>query len=106
MSSNRIRYKKIKDGTILESVQKFISEAGIPYRVTIDLNDYTYKIRNLNSDNIIKGGDNINNLNVLKRKVKDHLLKLGVSFEAESRNRTFGLVSKGYTQKKHEELGN
>ena len=66
MSKNRIRYKKTSKENILESNQKFISKAGIPYKAIIDLNDYTYKIRNLNSDNVIKGGENINNLNVLK----------------------------------------
>ena len=102
MASNRIRYEDTDKEGIVKSKRKFTSESsGIVFQVFLNLNDYTYEIKSMGNDNYIKGGMKINNLNVLKRKVKEHLVKLGVVFDSESRNRTFGLCSNGYTQEKH-----
>ena len=47
------------------------------------------------------GGENINNLNVLKRTAKSTLeKKFGVSFDEEVRSRTYGLCEKGWSQEK------
>ena len=101
--SNRIRYSKTKDENIKVSKRNFVSEkSGVVYKVSIDIEKKTYRIKNIATENSIIGGDNINNINVLKRKVKQHLIELGVNFEAESRNRTFGICEQGYTQDKHE----
>lgn len=105
----RIRYKQIKNKeNLYESIKTFISKStGAIYRVRIDLDKKQYEIRNLTSFRAYYGGENINNLNVLKRKAKAHLESLGVVFSIEERNRTFGLCRKGYTQNKYmEEIGN
>lgn len=108
MKGKRIRYKehKIREN-VLESIQVFTSEVnGARYKVRLDLNNNTYEIKNLSSEFIFRGGDSINNINVLKRAAKKRLEELGVSFQREERDRTFGLCNKGYNQKKHTEEGN
>lgn len=97
--SQRIRY--VKKGNVLISVSDVISKKGSKYSVTIDLTDMTYVIKNTLSNRKYKGGEDINNLNVLKRKIKTHLKHLGVEFEKERRKRTFGKCEKGYNQEKH-----
>lgn len=101
--SARIRYIETEHENILISNKVFTSQStGARYSVVLDLNNYTFRIRNENSKtNTVMGGENINNLNVLKRTAKKHLERLGVCFHDESRMRTFGLCEKGYTQKKH-----
>lgn len=101
--SSRIRYIETDEPGILESVKVFTSSiTGARYKVFINLNNFSFRIRNENSktNTVIKEGG-ITNLNVLKRAAKRSLEKLGVKFEDESRNRTFGLCEKGYNQKKH-----
>lgn len=99
----RIRYKKTKDENVVVSNKILTSQkTGAQYLVYLDLDNVTYKIKNIRSENIHTGGENINNLNVLKRTVKSRLEKMGVSFEDEERDRTFGRCNKGYTQKIHE----
>jgi hypothetical protein len=101
--SARIRYEATKDSKVLESIRVFVSKInGARYKVFIDLNNLTFRIRNENTKtNTVMGGEHINNLNVLKRTVKKHLERLGVDFSDEIRNRTFGRCDKGYTQKQH-----
>lgn len=103
--SKRIRYKDHKSReNVLESIQTFTSSVnGALYKVRLDLNEFTYEIKNLRSEMIFRGGENITNLNVLKRAAKRRLEDLGVVFETEQRDRTFGLCRKGYNQKKHME---
>ena len=99
----RIRYKKTKDENIVVSNKILTSQrTGAQYLVYLDLENVTYKIKNINSENIHRGGENINNLNVLKRSVKSRLEGMGVVFEDEERDRTFGRCTKGYSQKIHE----
>jgi hypothetical protein len=103
--SKRIRYDKTREEGKLVSKHTYISKkTGAKYKVFLDVNEKTYKIKNIGSERITKsGGENINNLNVLKRTVKRELEQLGVSFEVEIRDREFGRCEKGYTQAKHEE---
>lgn len=99
----RIRYKKTKDENIVVSNKILRSQrTGAEYLVYLDLENVTYKIKNINSENVHRGGENINNLNVLKRSVKSRLEGMGVVFEDEERHRTFGRCTKGYSQKIHE----
>lgn len=99
--STRIRYKETSSG-IFESLKVYKSERGVPYLVRLNLNEMTYVIKNLYSEHLIKGGSPVNNLNVLKRNARDHLVSLGVDMKTETRDRTFGLCPKGYTQDIHE----
>ena len=104
--SARIRYIETDVENVLISNRVFVSQStGARYSVILDLNNFTFRIRNENSKtNTAIGGENINNLNVLKRTAKKHLERLGVNFSLESRMRTFGRCEKGYTQKKHTKL--
>jgi hypothetical protein len=102
MAGQRIRYKETREKGIQESTRTFKSKRGVPYKVRLNLNDMTYAIKNLNSENLIKGGENINNLNVLKQAARERLEGLGVELATESRDRTFGLCKKGYNQDLHE----
>lgn len=99
----RIRYKDhTKRENVVESTTTFMSSStGARYLIRLDLNNYTYEIKNIRSELLYRGGDNINNLNVLKRTAKKRLESLGVKFSKEDRDRTFGLCKKGYNQKKH-----
>lgn len=98
----RIRY--IKRDNKLVSKSEVISKTGARYMVYIDLDTKTYLIRNQNSLRKYEGGENINNMNVLKRTVKKHLEHLNCSFESERRNRTFGLCKRSWNQQKQKEL--
>ena len=83
----RIRYKKYKKDDVLVSVRDLISKTtNARYRVKINLKKCTYVIININSERYYHGGENINNLHVLKRHVKSHLEKFGVSFSKEIRD--------------------
>lgn len=100
----RIRYKKTKDENVVVSNKVIRSQrTGAEYLVYLDLENVTYKIKNINSENVHRGGENINNLNVLKRNVKSRLEGMGVVFGEEERDRTFGRCPKGYSQKIHEQ---
>lgn len=95
----RIRYVK-KDNTL---VSKFdlVAAHGSKYHVIIYLETMTYEIKNRISFRTYGGGEDVNNMNVLKRNIKKHLEHLGVEFEPEKRFRTFGRCNKGYNQEKH-----
>lgn len=107
--NERIRYKdhKHRENHVI-SIREFISAStGARYKVLLDLENLTYMIRNERTKEFVKkGGDNINNLNVLKRTARKKLGELGVPLDRESRDRTFGKVPKGMTQKKWEQLKN
>jgi len=82
----RIRYKKVGEKT-LKSVRTLRSSVtGATYTVTLDLENYTYLIRNLLSYRKYEGGEKVNNLAVLKRNVKKRLKRLGVKFDHEIRD--------------------
>lgn len=96
---SRIRYRK--EGNKLISIEPIVSQKNeARYQVWIDLETKTYIIRNMLTMKKFEGGEGINNLNVLKQKVKKHLKALGCQFDDERRNRTFGLVSPGWNQSK------
>jgi hypothetical protein len=100
----RIRYNKTdKENIVVSNKILTSSRTGAEYLVYLDLENVNYKIKNINSENVHRGGDNINNLNVLKRSVKSRLERMGVSFEDEERDRTFGRCPKGYSQNLHEQ---
>lgn len=95
----RIKYVE-KDGKLI-SIKELVSKNGAKYMVFIDLATKTYVIRNVNTLRKFEGGENINNMNVLKRTIKKHLFHLGVCFESESRQRSFGLCPKNYSESIH-----
>lgn len=101
MKKQRIRYLK-KDNKLI-SKNEVISARGSRYMVYIDLENTTYIIRNIVSNRNYEGGSDITNMNVLKRKIKEHLEHLGCEFEKESRMRTFGICEKFWNQSKEME---
>lgn len=100
--SQRIRYKEIEPGIMVSKKVFTSSSTGARYKVVLNLNDVTYKIKNLNTERFVYvGGDNINNLNVLKRTAKATLeSRFGVIFDEEVRQRTYGICELGWTQEK------
>lgn len=93
----RIRYKR--QGNFLVSVSDIISEKhGAKYSIIIDIETKNYVIKNVLSLRKYEGGQNINNMNVLKRTIKKHLEALGCVFDGEKRKRTFGKCPKGWNQ--------
>ena len=101
----RIRYQKqTKKYSTLISVQDFVSnKTGAKYKVILDVDNGIYKIRNERTKEFVVKSEAHSNMNVMKRKARAHLEKLGVSLSKESRDRTFGRCNKGYTQGEHEE---
>jgi hypothetical protein len=100
----RIRYKKDPKNPHILVSKDIVATTGSRYRVFLDTEKKTYKIKNLISENCYYGGDNITNLNHLKASVKRRLERnFKVEFGSELRNRTFGLCERGYTQDKHEQ---
>jgi hypothetical protein len=97
----RIRYIK-KEGKLI-SKNEIFSKHGSRYMVYIDLETRTYIIRNMVSTRRYEGGENINNMNVLKRTIKAHLEHLSCVFEKEKRNRVFGRCEIGWTMQKEME---
>jgi hypothetical protein len=63
-----------------------------------------YSIINENTKERHRNTRKITNLNALKRSAKNRLIRLGVKFTREYRDRTFGRCDSGYTQEEHEEL--
>lgn len=112
----RIRYEKFEcphGQNNMVSVRNFHSnkytkslegDTDAMYIVYLDTKYVTYTIRNMTSGREYKGGDEINNLHVLKRHVKERLGKLGVSFDEEIRDNTSRVkgVNCGYKGKKDE----
>jgi len=83
---SRIRYRKTETDGVLRSVATLISNRNAKYSVILDTNNCTFSIVNLNTGKKYNGGDGVNNLHVLKRKVKSKLEYLGVSFGKEIRD--------------------
>lgn len=103
-TSNRIRYIKYdhREGCKI-SLRKFTSKkTGANYRVIINEEEMEYYIRNERNKLFIKKSRKHKNMNVMKREAREDLEGLGVEFKRESRNRTFGVKPKGFTQKDHE----
>ena len=100
--AQRIRYKDYKDDTVISNKTFVSASTGARYRVVLDYKEMQYKIRNERTKEFVVKSKNYGNMNVLKRTAREHLSKLGVRMESESRDRSFGLCPKGYSQKKHE----
>lgn len=98
----RIRYEKTDDEGILCSVRNFYSKRwDAMYIVYLNINEVTFYVKNMLSGRKYTGGDNTNNLHVLKRQVKKKLEGLGVEFGDEIRDnssRKVG-VNCGYRKK-------
>ena len=106
--SSRIRYVK-KDDKVLKSYRNFTGREtaqteGASYSVEINLETMTYEIRNLTKRTVMNGGEGINNLHVLKRKVKDKLESLGVDFSTEIRDNKSREPGKNCAYKKEKQL--
>lgn len=91
----RIKYTKPDKDGICESINILSTDKGSNYKVYLDLNKIKYTIVNLLTYRKYEGGENVNNLHVLKRNVKKHLQKLGVKFGIEIRDRNYGVIRKG-----------
>lgn len=103
-TSNRIRYidYDYRPGCKI-SLRKFTSSKnGASYRVIINEEEMEYYVRNERSKEFVKKSRKHKNMNILKKEAREDLESLGVEFKRESRNRTFGLKPKGYSQKDHE----
>lgn len=98
MKKQRIRYLK-KDNQLI-SKNEVVSARGSRYMIYIDLVNTTYTIRNVISTRRYEGGEDITNMNVLKRKIKAHLEHLGCEFETEKRKRIWGLCPMGWNMSK------
>ena len=105
-----IKYKRItyvehprKEGFLKSSHDLISARTGAEYEVQIDTINKVFHIKNTKSESIIHSSNHrkINNRNVLLRYIKKELIRLGVAFETELRDRTFGRCEKGYSQKKH-----
>lgn len=96
--STRIRYEKYEDPNGLYDhvstrnfhsnryVRNTGSDKDAMYIVYLDSKFKNYLIKNLTRGTEFTGGEGINNLHVLKRKIKSQLEKLGVSFSSEIRD--------------------
>ena len=108
MSGNRIKYidHKYKNEHKI-SVRDYVSTGtGARYRIILNIKDMEYYIRNERTKEYVFKSNKIGNMNVLKRKARAELERFGVSLKKEIRDRTFGICSKGFSQKKHEEENN
>lgn len=93
--STRIRYVSTNRDDVLRSFRNLYSpKYDSNYSIEIDTKELTFVIRNVNSGRTYTGGENINNLHVLKRKVKSRLSEMGVSFGTEVRDNSCRVVGK------------
>lgn len=106
--AKRIRYEKHPTRkNVVISMNIFTSKkTGARYKLVLDFDAMTYHIRNERNKEFVVNSKSYGNMNVLKRNARAHLEKIGVPMSRESRDRTFGLCDKNYSQKKHEENEN
>jgi len=86
MSNNytRIRYIKTSKSGVVRSTRKF--HIGVSqYEVVLDFNTMQFILREINTEEKVKGGKT-KNIAVLKKQAKRGLEKLGYIFEDENRN--------------------
>lgn len=82
----RIRYKKTARKGVLESVRNIHSQkTDHMFIVYLHVDECRYVIKNIITKKTYHGGDNVNNIAVLKRNIKSRLEKLGVKFAIEIR---------------------
>lgn len=95
-----------KPGMMKSSHTLVSARTGAEYEIHVDFSSMKYWIKNINNETLspMPEEKKISNRNVLLRNIKKHLQKLGVRFEKELRNRSFGVCEKGYTQRKHKEI--
>lgn len=84
--SQRIRYMKNSAGR-LQSVRLFTTGTGQAVSVELDVATKKYRVTDAVSGEEVASGGNTRNLAVLKIQAKKGLSNLGVSFQAEERNR-------------------
>jgi len=88
--TTRIRYEKFEDPNGKHdkvSTRNFHSQStDAMYIVYLNTKEVTYEVRNMLSRRKYTGGEEINNLHVLKRHAKERLEKLGVEFNSEIRD--------------------
>lgn len=104
MSTQRIKYcdHKFKEGHKITGKFYVSKITGAKYRVILNLQDpdnLEYYIRNERTKQYVFKSGQYTNLNVLKRKAREELERFGVPLDKESRQRSFGLCEKGYSQK-------
>lgn len=96
---NRIKYTAPDEHGICESSGTLISTNGAKYKVRLDTISMEYEIINiLTYRKYCDLKREITNLHVLKRKVRNHLAKLGVPLVAEVRDRDYGRCEKGHNK--------
>lgn len=83
--STRIRYERTEKPEVLVSVRIF-RVANLSYRVKLDTATLSYSVEDIANCTVV-GQGSASSLNQLKIKAKNELLKLGVQFGEESRNR-------------------
>lgn len=83
--STRIRYERTEIPEVLASVRIF-RVANLSYRVKLNTNALSYSVEDIANCITVAQGS-ASTLNQLKIKAKNELLKLGVQFGEESRNR-------------------
>jgi len=104
--TQRIRYIKTGKDGILESIKNLRSDStDASYKVVLDTTNCKFVIKNVNSGRNYEGGDNINNLHVLKRKVKEKLSKLGVDFAKEIRDNSSRIAGVNCSYKRNRNEG-
>ncbi len=104
MSGNRIRYTDhpTRENCLI-SINSYVSKiSGARYKIVLDLEEMEFGIRNERNKEFSFKSKKYGNLNVLKRNARSKLEALGIDLSRESRDRTFGLCSKGHTQHKEE----
>jgi len=103
-TKNRIRYveHKYRDNHKISGKHFVSASTGAKYRIILNLTDMEYYIRNERTKEYVYKSNTYTNMNVLKRNARARLERFGVPLERESRDRSFGLCSKGTTQTKWE----
>lgn len=86
MANVRVRYGKAIDG-LMGSRRNFVTSTGKEVNVELDTVNMKYRILDaVDSSEVATGGDTIS-VSVLKIQAKEGLVALGVTFDAEERER-------------------
>lgn len=85
MMNSRIRYDKTNEESVLESTRVFQAESG-SYRVRLNSKELSYVVFNPSDDTIAASGTGAS-MQIVKKRVKESLESLGISFVKEKRQR-------------------
>lgn len=85
MQRTRIRYRKVNDNTYVSTENLVSKTTGAVYKITITLDDMSFKIYNVNSERIVSRGSTQTRKG-LNEKIRRKLKALGVELEQEIRN--------------------